>query len=113
MRSSTEVNGYDMGGRGGRSSRVSRETFHAKVEPNLRGAQAEFLEVVLAHPAGITAKEVAAKLGKEFNAVSGRKKELQALGLIRGTGERRDGSEVLKAIVADSKGQVSLFEGAA
>lgn len=44
----------------------------------------------------LTAKELAIMIGKPFNAISGRFSELKALKQIRGTGIRRDGSELLE-----------------
>lgn len=45
----------------------------------------------------MTGKEIAEILGKPFNAISGRFSELKALKRIRGTGVRKDGSELLEA----------------
>jgi len=46
----------------------------------------------------LTGKEIALMLGKPFNAISGRFSELKALSKIRGTGIRKDGSELLEAM---------------
>ncbi len=46
---------------------------------------------------GLTGKEFAAMVGKGFNAVSGRFAELKRDGLIRETGERREGCAVCVA----------------
>jgi hypothetical protein len=42
-----------------------------------------------------TIKECASEMGREFNTVSGRGTELLKLGLVRRTGEIRDGAAVL------------------
>jgi hypothetical protein len=44
---------------------------------------------------GATGKEIAAGLGKQFNAVSGRFSELKAMNKLKDSGARRDGSAVL------------------
>ena len=44
----------------------------------------------------LTGKEIALMLGKPFNAISGRFSELKAMAKIRGTGIRKDGSELLE-----------------
>ena len=44
----------------------------------------------------LTAKEISILLGKPFNAISGRFSELKMLGKIRGTGVRKEGSELLE-----------------
>ena len=49
------------------------------------------------HQQSGTGKEVALRLGKAFNAVSGRFSELKEKGLIETTGERRNGSAVLRS----------------
>jgi hypothetical protein len=43
-------------------------------------------------------KQIAIIMGKGFNAVAGRGSELKAMGLVKKTGEIRDGSAVLVAI---------------
>jgi hypothetical protein len=43
-------------------------------------------------------KEIAVLMGKGFNAVAGRGSELKALGLVRKTGEVREGSAVLEIV---------------
>ena len=43
-----------------------------------------------------TAKECAELMGKPFNSVSGRFSELKLLGLVKPTGEKRNGSAVLR-----------------
>lgn len=53
-----------------------------------------------------TSKEIAVKLDKALNSVSGRISELKAAGLIRETEYRRDRCTVLVAV---RKGQPSLF----
>ncbi len=45
-----------------------------------------------------TSKDIAQMLNKPLNAISGRLSELKLLGKIRGTGERRDGSEILELL---------------
>jgi len=57
--------------------------------------QAQILEL-LAVNKRLTGKEIAVMLGKPFNAISGRFSELKAAEKIRGTKERRNGSEVLE-----------------
>ncbi len=46
----------------------------------------------------LTGKEIAIMLGKPFNAISGRFSELKLMNKIRGTGIRKDGSEVLEKV---------------
>lgn len=53
-----------------------------------------------------TSKELAAKLDKPVNAISGRISELKAAGLVRETVFRRGGCAVLKAV---RNGQPALF----
>lgn len=63
---------------------------------NLEADRNEVLRLIAECPR--TMKEIAAVMGKEFNAVSGRGSELKRLGLVRKTGEVRDGSAVLEVI---------------
>jgi len=55
----------------------------------------EVLRLIQERPRSM--KEIAALMGKGFNAVAGRGSELKALGLVQKTGEIRDGSAVLRA----------------
>jgi len=58
----------------------------------------EVLECISRFPGGCTMKEVAAMMGKPFNAVSGRGSELKKAGQVEKTGETRDGSAVLRVV---------------
>lgn len=71
--------------------------------PTLRASERLFLSAVLAKPEGITAKEVAVAVGREFNTISGRRKALIRAGLIVCTGIKRDGSEVLRPAPAQMR----------
>lgn len=66
-----------------------------------REAKAKFkaaiLDILRRHPR--SGKQIAELLNVQFNAISGRFSELKKEGLICGTGERVDGSEILRARV--------------
>lgn len=68
----------------------------ARAAPTLSQARALVLEIVRrAGAGGATSKEIAARMGKGLNAISGRCTELVEGGLIRKNGLRRDGAAVL------------------
>ena len=59
---------------------------------------AVYAHIAAAGSHGATMKEVAADLGVQLNTISGRRVQLVAKGLIRGTGVSRAGSEVFVAV---------------
>lgn len=63
---------------------------------------------MIADSKGITSKEIAERLGWALHTFSGRISQLKAAGKIVGTGERRDGAEVLVAVRKAE--QMSLLE---
>lgn len=71
------------------------------------GAARHVLYALILTSDGLTSKELGERTGWALNTFSGRLAELKRDGLIRGTGERRNGAEVLQAVrVAEQK---SLF----
>jgi DNA-binding MarR family transcriptional regulator len=69
-----------------------------KTAPTLRERQVTVLEMIrAAGGTGLSAKEIAARLGVGLHTLSPRCSELKALGLIVPQGSRRDGSAVLVA----------------
>lgn len=53
-------------------------------------------EAIDASPPGLTGKEIAERLGRPFNAISGRLTGLRDKGLIEDTGLRRNGARVMR-----------------
>lgn len=67
---------------------------HESVRPHKADTWAEILAVL--HRGPLTGKEIAHAMGRELHCVSGRLSELIAAKKIERTGERRDGSAVLR-----------------
>ncbi len=70
---------------------------HLNIRLHKKELREQVLNLITAFtPAGgITMKEVASIMGVEINRVSGRGSELKRLGMVRKSGEIRDGSAVL------------------
>jgi len=87
----------DICARKHKGSVASKEAF-SKAKLNLPQSRALMLaEIRKAGERGVTASEVAEKLGLQLNKISGRFSELKKSGEIYATGERRNGSGVLRA----------------
>ena len=72
------------------------EAAFRRVGMHLTQARAAVLQAVQNAPQGLTCKELAEAWDCGQNAISGRFSELLQAGLIERTGERRDGSAVVK-----------------
>jgi predicted transcriptional regulator len=80
----------------GKANPASQQAFSRAVG-RIANTRATILEV-LANSEGLTGREIADQLGWQFHCVSGRVSELRAQGLVAGTGERRNGGEVVRAV---------------
>jgi hypothetical protein len=81
-------------------SRGNKESHHAykRALPGMPQSRRTVLDAVkAAGPAGITCKELAARLGLGANHISGRFTELKTQGAIEPTGEKREGSMAMRA----------------
>ena len=83
---------------------VTSHAGHDKVQPKRGTRMAEVLALLKAHPRGLTAQEVELflqhrdlKTGKMVTGWWKRLSDLKNAGLVRGTGEEREGGEVYVA----------------
>ena len=84
---------------------VTSHRGHDRVAPKRGTRAAQVLALLKAHPAGLTAQEVELFLqyrdlatGKLVTGWWKRLSDLKAAGLVRGTGDERDGGEVYVAV---------------
>ena len=80
--------------RGGASEAAARI-----IAPRISGLRAKVLQEITRHPEGVTADEVADAIGKTEFSVRPRVTELQAIGKIVPTGERRRNRSGMSASV--------------
>ena len=88
-----------MSGQGGASNGTSYQQFRA-IEGELSEREAKVLSYIRRHPSGTTMKAIAEEMGVEFNTISGRRKDLVKAGMIRLTGRRDQGCEVIEPVSA-------------
>jgi hypothetical protein len=67
---------------------------HERVKETKQATCERIWHLLRKHPLGLTSKEIAAKLGKPLNAISGRFKDLRELGWITTLEYTRDGAAV-------------------
>jgi hypothetical protein len=94
----------------GRANPASAAAF-AKGNRGHQSARDRIYALICESPEGLTAKEIGIRLGWAIHTYSGRLTSLKMAGLIRGTGERKYGSEVLVAVRAPQ--QLGIFESEA
>jgi hypothetical protein len=82
------------------------EAAHAKGSHQHASLREQIFEMI-AHADGLTSKELGHRLGRPIHTFSGRLSQLKAEGRIVGTGEMREGAEVLVRVGAPK--QRALF----